>query len=290
MKPRFSDRIGITKPSQEVIQINGMTGSLRNSLWNYLFKAISHSDSRHVMAELILSDYFKRPLDVPDLQDFFEEGTFNNFRATFLDPKLDWYEIYNIIQFIADHINTIPKLGLPVSKFKSDINKILEEEMSGYRFIGASLTPICDPEENQSINKSLKLSEENKFSGTKQHLDTAISLLSQKPDPDYRNSIKESISAIESLVKQITGEKGGGLEKALRKLDEKVHFHGGFREGLLKLYGYTSNKDGIRHAILKEPNIGFDEAKFMLVMCSALINFIISKVNEYGLIPDNNIK
>jgi len=276
MEPRFSDRTGITKPSQEVIQVNGMTESLRNSLWNYLFKHIFRNEikgSRFI--EYLWEYYWKRPLDNISVYPLM----LNQIKEVFL--QWDWYEIYNLIEFVLDKIFNFAPIA-PIT-YQSDINNILEREMSGYRFIDGHLAPISNPEESQSINTSLQLSEENEFSGTKQHLDTAISLLSQKPNPDYRNSIKESISAVESLVKQITGEKGGGLEKALRKLDEKVGFHEGFKAGLLKLYGYTSDGDGIRHAILKEPNIGFDEAKYMLVMCSAFVNFIISKVKENGI-------
>ena len=101
--------------------------------------------------------------------------------------------------------------------------------------------------------------------------------MSKKPDPDYRNSIKESISAVEATVKIIAGEKAGGLSDALKILDEQVPMHGALREGLLKLYGYTSDAGGIRHALLEEETIGFDEAKFMLVTCSAFVNYLIPK-------------
>ena len=87
-----------------------------------------------------------------------------------------------------------------------------------------------------------------------------------------------------SIVKQLTGEEGGGLDKALAKLEEKIKFHGAFKSGLLSLYGYTSDEHGIRHAILEERNVGFDEAKFMLVSCSALVNFLISKAGSCGLL------
>jgi len=157
--------------------------------------------------------------------------------------------------------------------------------MSGYQFINDLLAPITNQDEIESITSCIKKATEHKFHGIKQHIDTAISLLSQKPKPDYRNSIKESISALESLVKQISGEETGGLEKALSKLDEKVQFHGAFKAGLLKLYGYTSDEDGIRHPILEEPSVGFDEAKFMLVICSAIINYLISKGSKFDLIP-----
>lgn len=109
-------------------------------------------------------------------------------------------------------------------------------------------------------------------------------MLSQKPKPDYRSSIKEAISAVESLVKQITGEEGAGLDKALAKLEAKVKFHKAFKPGLLSFYGYTSDEHGIRHAILGEPNVGFYEAIFMLVSCSALVNFLIAKADSCGLL------
>ncbi len=115
---------------------------------------------------------------------------------------------------------------------------------------------------------------------------TALTLLSKKPKPDYRNSIKESISSIESLVKQITGKEDGGLAQALSILDKKVKFHGAFKSGLLNFYGYTSDEGGIRHAILEEKDIGFDEAKYMLVSCSALVNFLIAKAEKAGLLKD----
>ena len=108
--------------------------------------------------------------------------------------------------------------------------------------------------------------------------------MAKKPTPDFRNSIKESISAIESIAKQLTGETGGGLEKALSKLDSVVNFHGAFKAGILSLYGYTSDENGIRHAILEDTNIDFDDAKFMLIICSALVNFIISKAAKYKLL------
>lgn len=43
-------------------------------------------------------------------------------------------------------------------------------------------------------------------------------------------------------------------------------------------------EDGIRHAILEEPNVGFHEAKFMLVACSAFVNFLISKAEAASLL------
>ena len=43
------------------------------------------------------------------------------------------------------------------------------------------------------------------------------------------------------------------------------------------LYGYTSDANGIRHAgNIGGPSSTFEEAKFMLVSCSAFVNYLIA--------------
>lgn len=284
MKKKFSDRIGVTSPST-ILQIDGMNDSLRNSIWNYLLRkiflkkgasAISHFlfASEYLCAAFIKKPIDEMPLDTPYRREWFKKWFYS----------LKWYEVYNLLEFIEQNVDEI-NLELSVAAdYISDINKILEEEMSAYRFINSTLAPISHSEEVESISSSIQAAEKAELFGTKQHIETAIQLMSKKPTPDYRNSIKESISAIESVVKQIIGEEAGGLDKALTKLDTAIKFHGGFKSGLLSFYGYTSDASGIRHAILGQPNVDFDDAKFMLVSCSALVNFIISKATEHGLL------
>lgn len=279
MKNRFSDRIGITSPSI-ILQIDGMNDSLRNSIWNYLLRRIFIKEpnvANHFLlgSEFLCAEFIKKPIDELPLnlssrRAWVKEWFYN----------LRWFEVYNLLEFIEQNIDGFnPDLNV-AADYISDVNKILEEEMSAYRFINSTLAPISHPEEVESVSLSIQVAKKAELFGTKQHIETAIQLMSQKPIPDYRNSIKESISAIESVVKQIIGEEAGGLDKALTKLDTAIKFHGGFKSGLLSLYGYTSDASGIRHAILEQPDVDFDDAKFMLVSCSALVNFIIRDCSE----------
>lgn len=77
---------------------------------------------------------------------------------------------------------------------------------------------------------------------------------------------------------------GGGLDAAIKELAKHVEIHKGLQAGFLSLYGYTSGTGGIRHALLEETNVGFDEAKFMLVACSAFVNFLVSKAQSGGML------
>ena len=156
--------------------------------------------------------------------------------------------------------------------------------MSGYRFISGILSPITSKEEVSEIIKAVEQSSISGLIGVEKHLKTALALFGQKPTPDYRNSIKEAISAVESVSKQISGSDSRGLSGASKALNDHTEIHGSLRAAFEKLYGYSSNEEGIRHAILDEPNVGFDEAKFMIVSCSAFTNFLISKAEKAGLL------
>jgi len=103
--------------------------------------------------------------------------------------------------------------------------------------------------------------------------------LSDRKSPDYRNSIKESISAVESLVQKTVGKKGT-LGQLIEKIEEHFELHKALKKSFRELYGYTSDKDGIRHAMLDEPNLDFEDAKFMLVTCSAFINYVNGKLQK----------
>src|SRR5262249_52857583 len=134
-----------------------------------------------------------------------------------------------------------------VASVATAFNQILERELSGYRFVSGVLTRVVEEVEVDEIRAAVAVASERGFDGSKTHLVTALRSLGQKPEPDYRNTCKEAISAVESVVRQLTGEKE--LSKALDRLTRTGRIHGAFRAACEKLYGYTSDEDGIRHAI-----------------------------------------
>lgn len=135
-----------------------------------------------------------------------------------------------------------------------------------------------------TVESALSITSATGLAGAHGHIASALCLLAKRPDPDYRNSIKESISAVEALAKQLGTPDSQGLAGALTELGKKVPLHGGLRSGLLSLYGYTSDEGGIRHAMLEEPNLGYDDAKYMAVTCSAFVNYLAAKAQAAGIL------
>jgi shikimate 5-dehydrogenase len=115
------------------------------------------------------------------------------------------------------------------------------------------------------------------YSPASEHLKQAVTLLARKPTPDYRNSIKESISAVEAICAAITGDPKTTLGQALKVIDKEAPLHGALRSAFEKLYGYTSDAQGIRHALMEEAKLEQEDAVFMLVACSAFVSYVIAK-------------
>jgi hypothetical protein len=78
-------------------------------------------------------------------------------------------------------------------------------------------------------------------------------------------------------VRIISGDTDATLGDALKSMDTSKPIHGAFKQALLKLYGYTSDEGGIRHSLIESTNIDESDARFMLVTCSAFVNYFISR-------------
>lgn len=278
----FSQRKGI-KPVKSVMQVDSMDTELRNGLWNALTifywsqvkdNRISYYKELSAFFKILWHNYFKRPIDT--LTDYWPD-TYKETREYFLNSN--WYEVYDFIEFIA---NNYPDEYNEVNpKFMDSCNSILKRELSTYRFVGGKITQITSEEEVSEIGEALEISKPLKAVNT--HLKRSLDLLADRKSPDYRNSIKESISAVESICNLITKEKKATLGQALKKIEDKVSLHSALKNAFNSLYGYTSDAEGIRHALLDETNLSFEDAKFMLVLCSAFVNYLINKASKVGI-------
>jgi hypothetical protein len=258
-----------------------MDVELRNSLWNVVigFYMGNLDDIRRLTNFIALSkrlwcNYFKYPLDTLPK---YEKDTYKEIREYFF--TCEWYEVYDFIEFVAN--NYPDDYNQVTPRFIDSCNNILERELSAYRFVGGKITQITSKEEITEIEEALEATEPLK--GVNIHLKCALDKLADRKSPDYRNSVKESISAVEAICKLITKQEKATLGEALNKIEDKVSLHPALKNAFCSLYGYTSDADGIRHALVDEPNLDFEDAKFMLVSCSAFVNYLISKASKAGI-------
>jgi hypothetical protein len=95
----------------------------------------------------------------------------------------------------------------------------------------------------------------------------------------YRDVVRESINAVESTVRDFTKNPSAILSGALKKLRDEKELHRALSDAFEKLYSYTSDEKGIRHALVFDDNekVGFDEAIFFVSACSAFVAFLGQK-------------
>lgn len=275
---RFSERYG-HKPIKSVVQTETVDAELKNALWsalklvywdavqsnhdpfNHGFYLSVNNDGLNTLFRALWLHFFKLPLDT--MPNAWEEA-YQSARKFFFSCQ--WFEVYDFLEFVAQN-HPDDKRN---ETFAGIANAFLEREMSAYRFVDRRIVRVVAPEEIEAIESAVNTSP----GPVRVHLDQAMRLLADRRTPDYRNSVKESISAIEALVKIVTVSEKGTLGDLLKRLGQRHPVHPALSEAFSRLYGYTSDAGGIRHALTDETETTFEEAKFMLVACSAFVNYV----------------
>lgn len=262
---KFSQRVGIN-PSPSVLLPDEMPKRLQNRLWNMINLYIWKSENRFYQLDPFFDAFFTRYLGnsftaIPN----YTEQKLSVFEQIFMQYK--WYEVYDFLEFLYSFYSS--------TNLEDLLNHVLNDELSPYRIVSGIVTKITEKMEIEALTEVLN---DKDFPGVQKHIKTALELLSRRDNPDYRNSIKESISAVESMAKVITGNESASLGDAIKILEKKIKLHSALKEGFLKLYGYTSNADGIRHGMMDEPDLGPEDAKYFLLSCTSFINYLKSKI------------
>ncbi len=282
----FSERKGL-KGVKTIVQLDSMDDELRAGLWNALkicywdtvhrsFGSgdLSLSDPYNVnlraLCQLLWDRYFKLPLDT---MSYDWPQTYEYLRTHFFNTKTPWNQVYDFVEFVP---NSYPD-GEVNRVFREYCNKVLERELSGYRFVGGEIIDITSKEEIEAVEKALETTRAKSLKPVNEHLESALSLLADRKTPDYRNSIKESISAVEAAARVLAGDPKAELGQALKTIKNKTGLHPALERAFTSLYGYTSDADGIRHALADEAHLNSEDARFMLVVCSAFVNYLVVK-------------
>lgn len=138
-----------------------------------------------------------------------------------------------------------------------------------------AILPATTAEEGNELKRNLAELRASGLVGCATHLRNASKCIN---DGDSAASIRESIHAVESVAKKIA-PKANTLSAALSVLKKQgVLHHKELASALGKLYNYTSDEDGIRHALSEaEANVTIDEAVFMLGACASFASYLWRK-------------
>jgi hypothetical protein len=258
-----------------------ISSELRAVLWNYIYRELEETADTATWTYVgepwrtILRDVhvylFHQPADEFDAN--FKQAT-GAVKRVFMAG--DYVLIYGWLQHVL-RLRALPD-------FEKRIDKILVYCRSPYRMVAPDvIAPVGSDLEAKTVAKALADLNSASLAGGREHLKAAASELSAG---HFADSVRESISAVESVVRVL--EPDGDFSKALAKLETKTNIHGALKKGFLSIYGFTSDEQGVRHALLDKdaPNVDEADALFMIGACSAFVSYLINKARAVGLLKD----
>lgn len=285
VKKGFSERKGLADFSS-IVQTTTLNTRTRNKIYSTIEDTfIDLEDRNYNKLKNKFCEFFYEEIlsltknHIPQSYSSFSTYDYDKVLSDIYEITLSYSynEIYDLIEgMIAtfEYVDDNNPYGFDKKKdiFIEKINNIFLKENVNYRIVNGLITDIVSKEEIKSIEETI----ENREKVVSDHFQKALKLLYKSKD--YDNSIKESITAVEAMCQIISGNDKATLGDGLKEI--KVEIHPALKSAFNKLYGYTSDANGIRHANgIGEGNSTFSEAKYMLVSCSAFINYINEQNN-----------
>lgn len=254
------------------LKLEELSEEARTKLWSCLYHFVStDSDSRlwgkwRVIMQALHLNFHELPLDEFDVS--FRSFLFA-YKEIFLFDK--FHRVFDLLQEIMRH-EECPQ------GFVKSVAIIFEQSRLAYIVDvrhPATIYPAATEEEGKAIRRA---TDELSTAG----LASAVIHLRQASDcinkGDHSGAVRESIHAVESTARRVDPN-ARALEPALRTLEKAGALHPALKKALSSLYGYTSDEQGIRHALIDtpQPKVGPDEALFMLGACAAFSSYLVRK-------------
>lgn len=275
----FSRRHGY-QPLPEAMRLGHLSDEFRIQTWNLVRSALMaiesygaggrfFPDSAARSLERVLGRLSARPED--------EVNTDYAHTMAFV-KKVILQDHFNLV---LDLLEFFSNEGPSWRPFAEEVRDLFESAAAPYRFDTSDrpfhFTPRGSKEQGEAIKQAADTLRQAKMDGASAHLRKAAAAMN---GGRYAESVGNSIHAVESVARLIDPKAAKTLGPALKSLkDRGVLNHEALKKAFSALYGYSSNEQGIRHALLDktEADVGLDEAMFMYGACASFAAYLVSK-------------
>jgi hypothetical protein len=275
----FSQAEGL-EPLPTPLRLGEVPNELRNGIFTVIYESLSNCLYRGYVekpwADLLRAVHVRFCHLPPDELQLVEHRAIPKVKK--LAFELPFNRLFDLVEFI------LRQPACPGSLARQ-LNKEFETYRAAYRIVepGPSVVPIASEEEGRAVQQAFADLSGDEFSGARKHLRDAGIYLGQ-PGKEAA-SVRESIHAVEAVCKVLGERPGATLTAALGRLRNIVPMHASFAEALVKLYSYTNDEKGIRHALLDdEAKVDATDAQFMFGACASFVSYLIGKARTAGIV------
>jgi hypothetical protein len=205
-------------------------------------------------------------------QDYLRPGYANGFLKGLL-LECEWFFFYDAIEIAAktiiarDHLYSSNAKRFPF--FRQQANLVFQTSGIGWTLNQDGILERTEKEEQVVAEAQLRTIELN--SPAKVHLAKARLMLQQRPC-DSANSIKESVSAIESAGKKVYPA-AATLGDVLKEIKKKAVAPPLMISIIEKVYGFASSEPGVRHGSSADERVTRAEAEFIYINALSTISY-----------------
>jgi hypothetical protein len=249
--------------------------SLRNSLWNLLFRIVSSTDhSRTVWTAALRGSclaFFKEPIDDLPAED--NDASRAAFRDRFL--SLPDYRLYDLFEFLL----VSDKAGLKEvdrKLLRRSLNEILEQEGAPVRLLRDKFVPLPDSLGFDAVATAEEKLDFFDLAAASRHLDAALAYLSRRPVPASQEAVREATLAVAAVVRSLGDKEGKIALGTVAPLADSFGIPRDLLTGMEAALRRCHAVSGLPGAPPDGGSVDLTEATFLVVFCSSVINYLLS--------------
>ena len=297
----FSRRYGY-EPLPKPMRLEELSDDLRREIWNFMRRFLVVFREQDIIdgyifksteitkfIEHVLGKLLKLPEDeirtdhggaMAQFKEVIEQAPFNKV--------LDLIEIIADIQ--NDQIESSGAVTRHSDEFRMSKERFIDcvkhqfDQYAAAYWLDTSQPPFqffprSSKEQGEAIQQAIKTIRKNGMEGATTHLRQATRHIN---DRQYADSIRESISAVESVARRIAPNENT-LGGALKSLEKKgLLKNNQLKRGFEQIYAYTNSEEGVRHSLVfkDSADVGLDEAMFMFGACASFAAYLTNKQHQ----------
>jgi hypothetical protein len=278
-KQFFSERNGYKMPAEQ-LALESVPEEVENAILSAFTRLLGRiagpfelSPSQTVKEELceyLWTHFFHKELSTLRSDHFMKAEDW--IRKEHISSTTPWHIKLGFVEAVIDIANSQDFSKYYIRDFVTELNGQFETLSYGYRIIKGNVIEITSELEKKAIETAIDKGRKP----VKEALQQALVDHCARPEANYAGSMKNSLSAVEIECCRLTGE--STLGPALSKLKKNgIAIHSQLEAAFQNLYRYSNDeKTGIRHGKKVNEDTfvpGAKESLFMLVTCSAFINY-----------------
>lgn len=270
----FSQRTGID-PIPPQLKLGEVSAELRRLLYYYISLEVDR-ESYTPYNSAIFNEKWKR--FAVDLHVLFFRQPVDKFAHSAYDNKQHYksfiYQakigpLFDLVEFFIRH-------RICSEELKRELAGAFVTARAAYRvFDNKHIAAIGTEEQAVAFERAIADAEAKDATAARKQLIAAGVALR---NADWAGSVRESIHAVEAMAVRLAPGTDT-LGAALKALERNGHLHGGLKAAFDKLYGYSSDEKGVRHALVFSDEAKVDEADalFMLGACASFVSYLLTR-------------